>query len=517
MTYDVSTSLGYNRYGNNTWSESHSFYKFENAEIERISKTTSYLSRQLLPKVSARAVYNASGISIANTIGFNFSKERPVEEEEEVRFSDIFGSSKSRSVSSRYSRSAAWYGNYYFRLQRGWSLNFDGGFNWGDNSDNSIYTLLGNAPIVNDISETILNGYGQFTLSKQLKNHYLNIYGSGGWSRNKLTYRSSGNTGVYYREGYGQIGGQLNMSFNRFRIMPSVRLALASQRVNDRVDTKLFPKCFIPFSVIFTNRSWLNGSFEFAMGGADIAQRSPVLVQSNEIDAVRGNEDLDDYQYYNVRLGYSYYFGSWLSARLDAQFQCNDNVIVPVYNPIYPEGGTPIMVRDVINGGRVCNTSLRLSLSGKYFDNKLSVNLSGSVNYYSQGGHTVRDEWIPSFWASASYYLGNFRLNAYFTPADRSYSVWSDSKMPLYWYIGASYAYKDLFIDVKFNNPFVKSYINSWSDINTDNYSRNYKSYSPACHQHVRVTLTYSFGYGKKLNRQNEVGEVSGGQSIILK
>lgn len=517
MSYDISTGLRYVRHGNNTGTDESSIYKFGNTEINRVSKTDSYLSRQLVPRVSARVAYNSPGVSIANTVGFNFFRFKPTEMAGTVYSSNMDEPSESHSVSSRYNKSVVWQGNYYFMLRNAWSLSFNGTFDWGDNSDHSSYVLSGNAPIVNNISESILNASGGFTLSKKLQNHNLSIYCAGGWNRNSLMYHSSDNTSVYHREGYGQIGGQVNLNFNGFSVSPSVRVSLSSEKLNERTYSQLYPKSFVPFYVQLTKVSSISGSFEFAIGDPSAALRSPVLVQTNEIDAVRGNENLSSYRYYNARVGYSYYWGSWLSTRFDALFNCEDNVLTPVYNPTYSQGGFPIMVRDVVNDGSVCNAAIRASLSGNYFNNRLSMNVSGILGHFSQHGNRSVNKWAPGCWLSASYYLGNFRINAYFTPSAWQYSAWRDTKTPLFWFVGASYSYDDLFVDLRLSNPFEKSYVDAWRKFDSENYSFQQTSYSPDYHQFVKVTLSYSFGYGKKMNRQDEVNMIDGSESVILR
>lgn len=517
MTYDVSAGTSYHRHGDNSGSEEHSSYSLRSGVLERDARTESYRSRGIRPRVSARAVYSAPGISVANLVGFNFSRTRPQDYRGSVTFSDIFESQGNSRTASRYSRSAVWNGNLYKQLGGGMSLNVTGSFDWGENSDNSVYTLSGTSPVANDISEDILNANGGLTLSRQLGRHALDIYAHGGWRRNRLHYRTSQGGDVYYREGYGQAGAQLGLRYDGIMVTPSFRLALSSENVDGTVRTRLLPKAYVPFYFQVTNPSSLSGSFEFAMGGPDASQISPVLVRQNEIDAVRGNDDLGNYTFYNGRLGYSYYFGPWLSARLEAGFNYEGNILVPVYTAEYPEGSTPLMVRDVTNDGSRSTTSLNMSLSGNYLDNRLTLRMTGTVSYFAQRGYRHRDEWAPSFWVMSSYYLGDFRINGYFAPNTKSFSQWGDYESSLFWYIGASYSYRDLYVDLKASNPFRKSYVESRTMIDSGDYTMRKTSYSPAYHQSLWLTLSYSFGYGKKIDRRDEVGRMEGSQSIILK
>ncbi|MDE7442019.1 MAG: hypothetical protein K2M69_07630 [Muribaculaceae bacterium] len=517
MTYDVSTGLGFTNLGDHSGSDSRSEYQFGSVELERISRTFGSKSRQLSPRVSARAIYNSKGVSISNMVGFNYSRLKPSERKGSVDFSDIFDSSQSTETRTRYSRGIVWNSNLYFQLPDGWSLNAGAGFDWTDNRDNSAYALLGYAPIVNLITEEILNANGRVSLRKRFGDHSLNLLGAGGWNRNKLDYLSSDNTAVHHREGYGQLGATLNLDFNGFMFNPSVRLSLSSERVNESTYTRWLPKCYAPFYVQLTRRSSISGSFEFAYEGPQASMLSPVTVRNNEVDAVRGNENLKSTPNYFTRLGYSNFFGQWLSLNIEARYHRVDNLMVPLYTPGESEDGLPMMIRDVYNNGSLGITTLTASMSGNYFDNRLSASLSGSANYYTQHGDTRRVKWYPSAWVSASWYVGNFRINGYFNPSEKQYTAWNDLTTSLYWYLGATYSYRDLYLELRFNNPFTRSYVRYKESVDGGPYKYSGTTYSPYYHQNVCLTLSYSIGYGKKVDRRDEVGEMQGAASIILK
>lgn len=517
MTLDVSTGLNYIRLGDRSGSKECSSYRFDTGEVERLYRTTGHRSRQITPRVSARAVYSAPGISIANTAAFNYSRLRPSVTEAAVDFSAMYDPGESSRSVSRHERSALWDGGYYFRLSHGWSMNLNTGFNWAENSDRSSYLPAQGEPIVNDISESILSTYGSLSFSRKAGVHDLSLSGAGGWSRNTMEYTSDATTDVYHREGYGQARVQLGLNFNGFSILPSVTMSLSSEKVNRTETTRLLPKSFIPFYVRLSGAASLNGSFEFAIGAPSTDQMSPVLIRTNEIDAVRGNDRLGNYRFYNARLGYSHNWGPWLRSRIDALFNCQDNVLAPVYSPLYTSDPGPLMVRDVVNRGHVCTTSLSASLSGSYLQGRLALSLSGSLGLYSERSVSHRDRWSPDCRASASYYLGNFRINAYFTPSSWRYSQWYDTRTPAFWYLGASYSVGDLFVDLRFSNPSAGSYERRRTRIRTADYALSSVSYAPNYHRCIRLSLTYSFGYGRKLDRRDEVGSMDGPQSAILK
>lgn len=517
MTYDVTAGTNYSYSGNSSGEEDYSVFRFPSEIIERQSVSLSNQKRSLSPSISVRAKYNATNLSITNTAGFNYTRLNPSDNRNLVTFSDIFPTTESNRNASIINKGAAWNGNCWFRMPDKSSIYFNGGFNWTENRDLSTYILGEFSPIVNNIYERLFAANGGLNYSRRIGRHSISVGLGGGWSSNRLDYLSSDITDVYYREGYGQIGVSADLSFERFMVSPSVTLSISSERLNDDIATKWLPKAFVPFNIQLSQVSVINGSLEYAKGATSASYRSPVAVRQNEIEVLRGNENLDDYDMYNAHVGYSHYFGSWLNMYLDARFNMEDNVVVPVYSAETSETGLPLMVTDITNNGSVSNTSIALTLAGEYFDRKLALAVEGSLSYFTQRGNLRRDEINPNFYVNATYYLGAFRINGYYSLRHRDCTAWYDLTTSAYYYISGSWSWRDLFVDVRFSNPFRRSYVSQISEFSSKEYDNRHIYKTPSFHQAVTLTLSYSFGYGKKVDHRNELRKLNDGASIILK
>lgn len=517
MTYDISAAMNYKRLNNHAGEKEEAFYKFGTIELERVSKTIGYRRRELIPRLSGRAVYNKPGVTVSNMVGFNFSRNNPYLKSSEVEYNTLFKSGESHETRSRYDRTIIWKGDYYFQLPAGWALNINGNFDWTGASDFSKYQYMENPSILNDIKEEIFNTDANVDASKRLGVHTLGISVGGGWKANKLKYVSSTVNDVRYDYGYGQTGVRVDLRFNRLSINPNLFLSVNKERINNHSSIRLFPNVFIPFYVQPTRRSSLSGAFEFAVGGADASQLSPVLIRINEVEAIRGNADLGKYYFYKWRTGYSHYFGSWLSARAEGSFACEDNILVPVYISEITSENLPVMIRNVRNEGKRYVSSLNLSLAGKYFNDRLYINLTERIQYYLERGTTKRNKWVVGGNANISYFIGNFKINGFFRPEAKRYTPWKDIWTPTYWYIGVSYAFKDLYFDVKFSNPFVNSYVYRRVTFCSEAYESKTTEYSNDFHQCLKLTFTYSLSYGRSLKRQDEIDSLDGAGSIMLK
>ena len=284
-------STSYFNSGNESKGESISEYRFASGTIERKSATESVKSRNIMPRVSGRAVYNSNGISIANSIGFNYSRQKPFEQTSIVDFSDIFDSSRSHSNGNTVNKGlpgTATTGlpcayQLIAELQRQLQLG-------GQHQQLHLQT----GRLCTNHQRHIRAG------TQHLRHIHLHQTHRGafrqrnrklsGWSRNKLDYNSSDDTGVHYREGFGQIGASAHLSFGRFSDKPQHKNKPFITKINNRSLTDWYPKTFIPFYIQLSRVQSLNGSFEFAMGRPDASFLSPVLLRNNEIDAVRGTK-----------------------------------------------------------------------------------------------------------------------------------------------------------------------------------------------------------------------------------
>ena len=62
-----------------------------------------------------------------------------------------------------------------------------------------------------------------------------------------------------------------------------------------------------------------------------------------------------------------------------------------------------------------------------------------------------------------------------------------------------------------------KSLVCYTSSMDAGDYINNETYYNTTYRQNIELTVTYSFGYGKKTSKDDEVSKIGGGNSIILK
>ncbi len=109
------------------------------------------------------------------------------------------------------------------------------------------------------------------------------------------------------------------------------------------------------------------------------------------------------------------------------------------------------------------------------------------------------------------------RISAgYSTPSVYHSSV-SDQRYPSYYYLNGTWAWNGLYIGLSFevrSENRLSAIPRAWTRETT---STTRHITIPPIVQNIELTVTYSFGYGKKTSKDDEVRKIGGGDSIILK
>lgn len=516
MTYDISGGTRFNHTTALTGSDSESIYRFGDETVTRFQKVSSYRDLRFRPYVTARAIYSSPGIMISNTIGYSGSDLRFGIQKGTMEYQGLTPAEETVKKTDSNSNSVAWSGMFYFSLPKQFSLNINGSASRTGTDDWSSYTAGAASPIVNDITEREWNTKGDVTVTKKFGAQSVGASVYAGWRENMLDYHTDAVTELKFHESY--VNFYINSSFNigNLNISPSVSASYTVQTFNGKNMASWYPKAYVPAWVRINDRQSAYMSFEYSKGVSSPTEMNPVLVRRNEIDAVEGNEDLEYFDFYLGRLGYNIAFGRF-SANVSGELTYFGNIVVPVYEPRYAAGESPMMVQSFANNGSTLFGNAMLQLSGKFFGNSLSVQLYGRANYFHRSGLYARSRWNFTGGADASYYIRNFRISAgYYTPS-LNHSAAVDQWSPYYYYLQTTWTWNGLNITLQTTSPFRKSCVLSTSTIDAGDFVRHATEYNSAYRQNLSLTVTYSFGYGKKASTDNEVQKLEGGSSIILK
>lgn len=191
---------------------------------------------------------------------------------------------------------------------------------------------------------------------------------------------------------------------------------------------------------------------------------------------------------------------------------------VPLFTPTGPDGK---MLRSIINSGDCQNFDIGVSFTARLFSRSLVLQVQPRM-WFSKITGIYSDTYnYLMVSANATYYLKTFYASVYYSTADRGLTQYSLNDT---FYRGkSSYQFKigwrmkNWNISAAAVNIFRRSWIDQTTHLNSKYFDQYNTVYGSGSHQFVNLTASYTFGFGKKVRRGDEVQTVDAGSSAIMK
>lgn len=265
------------------------------------------------------------------------------------------------------------------------------------------------------------------------------------------------------------------------------------------------------------NRSHsLNFSLSYAKTPMDANLKSPNVLQDNELLYYSGNPSLKYSPNIMGSLRYNWRINKWLRVSPYVNSFCIFDRYVPIYAPY--DGGMAI-IREYENNGDHFRKHVGASATATLLDGSLEFQLSPSLFFYRSTGYYDMRCSPFDISGAVNYYVGKFYISCYYD--SRYKTMWTNSgtiyhgKSQLQ--LEAGWSDSKLNVRLSVSNPFRTSWVSGERRLESDLYTVSHTVYNTNAHFKMGVSLTYTFSYGKKVDRGNEVGEMDGAKSAILK
>lgn len=232
----------------------------------------------------------------------------------------------------------------------------------------------------------------------------------------------------------------------------------------------------------------------------------------------RSKVHLQSGDYWNHRIGLEYVWlpnNKWQLAA-DSYYFTEKDRVVTIYNPTAPDG---TMLRRYVNNGNYGSLMAGLSGTAKFHGGKLIAKVRPQYWHRRVTGdyHLALNEMTCS--AQLTWYFGNFYLFGwYMTPStyvgnDGGVKEKSPSsyQIQLGWGKGAWRASATAY------NFLRSSWETSKQTLTSQYYQFDRREYGTGKHMRFQFSVTYTFGYGKKVQRGDEVSGAGTAGSAILK
>lgn len=521
MTYDL---MGYG------WGHNSSHYGSELTEtyrlpqedgamkiFDRYSNTTSSKENRQQYFAAFKATYNTDKIQASTQFNGSINRKPHSDRTGEVIYSPAdFPASEYSSTLNNISKFLSYNGYYFFALPKSNSISFTPFYMFSHTEQNSSYIENGFAPIYN----------GAIDNSNQLKadlkfNHDFGKYGNllgfirGSYEYNRTQYTGSATSLDRAKSSRVGIGATYNVSIGNFYGSTGFGWDWDKLRFADIVDNPSSPWFDLSLQYGFKDKHSLSTTFHYSTWAPSPTYKSENIIQSTPLLRYTGNPNLVPSKSYDIDFRYTWlpnnnyslsaFAWAWIVGdRYAYDYEAtSDGVLRTIKQPMgsfaqgqYGVSGTlRFLNRTLVFSGQVAQL---LNHNG----NPYNVNHS-SINWYARVRYYLKD------WNFTLTYISD---NA---SADGMMNgIWQKSKNDWYITVGWSNSNWNVRADlIDFSRWNWKS---ATQEMHSKYYDTFQQFYDGQSHALIQLSATYTFGFGKKVQRDDEPGVSGSASSGIL-
>ncbi len=468
--------------------------------------------------VTFRAIYDSDNVQIANTVGFNFDQSPAAETSGCLSYkpakTEEYSYNRCEPYTSRY---LVWSGNYYFILPRNFHLSVSPGINYGHTNNTYRYQTSGTDVIVNESKENVWQFRGSATLYKKFTDRQNGFFRAWyGSISNDVSYFGSSPYDNDFLDTYAGAALGYNISNNKWNISTDVALQWEKNKINDQSVSEIYPLLNVSAGFSPSQKHSLRAYFHFGANYPRASEKTPNTLQQNELMYYTGNPELGLSRQVTFNLSYNWMPSNKFSVSAFAQYFGEYNLYVPVYKP-YNNGMA--LLRKFETDGDYNRTQIGMSFNYKLLNGNLQFAASPSISFYRMTGLFDIERNPFSCNVSATYYLGNFYFQTSYQTGSLTVQgnhgvIYKDRD---FYQIIAGWSRANWNIRVSAMNLFRNDWLCATNTLSTPLYSETRFANGNNFHRRLNLSIIYTFGYGKKVQRGNEVGVQSGASSAIMK
>lgn len=522
MTYDIYVAAN-NLNHHHSGSDVNSNYTLKDSDgkdftLSRIETTDNAHLKQNQYPVTFRASYNTEKVNISNTLGYSHSANPIQEQNGSLTYFPVAEQdySYTRSNPSR-SNSLSYQGHYFFVLPKDYSVNFNPQFSYSHNNNSLTYTTSSTEPIFRKARENAYYYRVNAYINKRFaQKHTLMLGINIGNTINRLQYTGNASYSDHFSNPfiYGLLCYQAQIQ--KFSLYADAGVLWEQTNINTIKNDDLYP-C-VHFNIRYTpnNKNAFSAYFQFANNTPGIDQKASDLLRDNEVMYITGNPSLDNSRHITFNAAYT-----WLPSNvfnMSAYGRCFElfDRFITSYEPF--DNGRALL-RTYINDGNYVQSEIGIAATLNLFNKSLQLYVSPNQKFYYSTGVFDKSYTPFQITARATYYLKQWYFQAYYqSPQKMTFSTSPTTYRSRDFYaLSAGWSNSDLNISLRAYNIFNSNWDTSDRNIQTPLYSEHRTTYGTKSHARLNLSVTYTFGYGKKVKRGNEVGEQSGVSSAIMK
>lgn len=467
-----------------------------------------------------RAVYDNDKTQIANTVGLNFDQSPVAQTRGRLSYSPGGGVDYVYNTNQPYTTGHfVWSGACYFILPDGSQLSLNPGATYGhtDYSYSFTASLPGQEVISNTSIEHYYNLHGGASLYKGLSEKHsimMNLYG--GTNHNEVSY---GGTSPYdndFSDSFAGLRVGYNFNNRKWRFDSNIALQWERNGINGAYVSELYPLINISGSFSPSQHHSAQMFFHYGANYPGESVKTPNILQDNELMFKTGNPDLTLSRQITLNAQYNWIADNKFSMSVFAQYFGEYGLYVPVFLT-YDNGRA--LLKTYSSQQDYNRTQLGSSFNLKLLDGNLQVAAQPSVSIFRYKGCYDMSKAPFALNASLSYYIRRFFFQASYQMANRTIQgnlgVWYRDRD--FYQLQAGWGNNNWNVRLSAINMFRGDWLAATQTLNAPLYSEIMSQGGSYYHRRINLAVTYTFDYGKKVRRGNEVGEQRGAASAILK
>ena len=522
MTFDIATGYFYLRW-KHAGSDIYETFRLPQADgnmnmFERNSIQDYGKRNQNLCWPTFKALYSSDKITIQNVIGANFDHSPANNSSGNVEYlPEIITRIDFSQQTSNRVNSISYNGYWNFILNDKNTINFSPRYAYSHTNTSSLYSEKNTAEFYNAAKDDSHQFSGNLTYTHSfgkwgslnamfqtiITSNSTRYYGTSNTSDNAHTYRIG--PGVQYSLTKGKFYGMVGFGYHWDR-----------QEYMDYKDDSAAP--WIDFSLQYSpnDRHSIRGEFHHMKSIPSSSYRSSAIIQSNPLMSYTGNPNLVSYGSYDAGLNYSFIPNNTFSLSAYASTWIVANRYVNDYVPT----GNGILRTIKQPGGGYSQWNYGGYATLRLFDRKLQLTTQLIGRSVHNGKPYNLDKTYLTYAFQAIYYLANWSFSGiYYSPQGYPdgcmVGTWMKTKS--YYRIAAGWSDASWNVQLQFANFARWNWESDKSIMHSEYYDKIEQTYSFNDHALARLSVTYTFGFGKKIQRGDEASQQSGVNSGILK
>lgn len=469
-------------------------------EILRKEENSSYNRKDNL-NFAVNAKYSTNNSTITHTFSLGWNRNPGSGSHgSNVWSENLFGSGTSSYYSTFRSITPQLRGEYFFRFSNKWALYSTTTYLHAHNNSYSQSILGHSQPVDNTVIEDVntLKIFIQptFSLSDKLVFQF-KASGSANWFSS--LYEGSVNT--HQNQTRQDVSSVVRAWWN-----PHISLTLNLEagvsaslwKIGEVNEKSVSP--VVDFSIYWnpTRKFMLACYSKFLLYSPTASESNPVMMKCSDLLWTIGNPYLKGGKAYNINLQSSFIPIPELTLVYGGHFSKYYDYTYNTYRAAQKEYGG--IIQETLNARPYDEYYAFIGLESSLFDSNFNLGIDTGYRYIHARDGIVRNADNLGFSGRADYTLGNFRFNLSYNYWGKTYNPvtmikdWSQDE----WNFSVTYGTGNIYVRFSIDNIFHNKHKN-WEKYQSPNYSSYITEFRTG--RQFAINLTYTFGYGKKVDK----------------